>query len=292
MPASTYQTRAGLQWQNLICYKIMINQAAGNSIRVVQITDTHLFREPAAELLKLNTQESFEYVLNLIEKNETHVAMFLGTGDIAQDASLEAYKRFLSSMERFSAPMYWIPGNHDRRAVMQKAVGMGKQFLDCISAGSWQIVMLDSSITGEVHGWLSHSELQRLEARLAEADADHSHVLICLHHNPIPGNSQWMEGIGLRNAAEFFAILDRHLSARAVLYGHIHQALDFERNGVRYLCTPSTCIQFKPAVTDFALDDRNPAYRWLELYADGCIETAVERVTEYCLTVDHSSDGY
>jgi len=270
----------------------MINQSADNSVRVVQITDTHLFREPAAELLKLNTQESFEYVLNLIEQNETHVDMFLGTGDIAQDASLEAYKRFIRSMERFSAPLYWIPGNHDRRAVMQKAVGTGTQFLSCIDAGNWRIIMLDSSVTGEVHGWLSQAELQRLKARLAEADASHSHVLICLHHNPIPGNSKWMEGIGLRNAAELFAILDRYQSVRAVIYGHIHQALDFERNGVRYLCTPSTCIQFKQAVTDFALDDRNPAYRWLQLDADGRIETAVERVTEYFLTVDHSSNGY
>jgi Icc protein len=272
--------------------KIMINKAADNSIRVVQITDTHLFRDPAAELLKLNTQESFECVLALIEKNETLVDMFLGTGDIAQDASLDAYKRFISSMERFSAPTYWIPGNHDRRAVMQKAVGAGDQFLNFIDAGSWQIVMLDSSVTGEVHGWLSQPELQRLEVSLAEADASHSHVLICLHHNPIAGNSQWMEGIGLRNAAEFFLILDKYQSARAVVYGHIHQSLDFDRNGVRYLCTPSTCIQFKPAVTDFTLDDRNPAYRWLQLYTDGRIETAVERVTEYSMMIDHSSNGY
>jgi len=270
----------------------MINQAADNFIRVVQITDTHLFRQPAAELLKLNTQESFECVLNLIEKNETHVDMFLGTGDIAQDASLEAYERFIGGLERFSAPMYWIPGNHDRRAVMQKAIGPGKQFINCIEAGNWQIIMLDSTVAGEVHGWLSQPELQILENRLAEADASHSHVLICLHHNPIPGNSLWMEGIGLRNADELFAIIDRHPSARAVVYGHIHQALDFERNGVRYLCTPSTCIQFKPSVTDFTLDDRNPAYRWLQLYVDGRIETAVERVTEYSLTVDHSSNGY
>jgi 3',5'-cyclic-AMP phosphodiesterase len=270
----------------------MINQAVVNSIRVVQITDTHLFREPSAELLELNTEESFQCVLNLVRVNETQADIFLATGDIAQDASLEAYKRFLSSMAEFPAPLYWIPGNHDRRAVMQKAIGAGDQFLNCIDAGNWQIVMLDSTITGEVHGWLSLAELQHLEAILANADANNSHALICLHHNPVPGNSKWMTGIGLRNAADFFAILDSYQSARAVLYGHIHQALDFERHGVRYLCTPSTCIQFKPAVTDFALDDRNPAYRWLQLYADGRIETAVERVTEYSMTADHSSNGY
>jgi 3',5'-cyclic-AMP phosphodiesterase len=270
----------------------MGSQAAGNSIRVIQITDTHLFREPAAELLKLNTQESFDCVLELIKKNEIDVDVFLGTGDIAQDASLEAYRRFISSMEQFSAPMYWIPGNHDRRAVMQKAVGNGKQFCGAINEGNWQIVMLDSSVTGEVHGRLDHAELERLETVLTAADAHSQHVLVCLHHNPVPGNAQWMQGIGLHNAEDFFAVLDRFSSVRAVAYGHIHQTLDFERKGVRYLCTPSTCIQFKPGVTDFTLDDLNPAYRWLQLYADGRIETDVERVTDYLSTADHGSSGY
>ena len=270
----------------------MTKQSADNSVRVVQITDTHLFRDPAAELLKLNTQESFERVLELIDKNEQHVDVFLGTGDIAQDASSEAYLRFIKGMRHFSAPLYWIPGNHDRRSVMDQTPGGSAALQDRIDAGNWQIVMLDSAVDDEVHGWLAPAELQRLEEALTVTEQQGRHVLVCLHHNPVPGNSHWMEGIGLRNAAQFFAVLDQFTCVRAVLYGHIHQTLDFERRGVRYLCTPSTCIQFKQAVTDFALDDRNPAYRWLQLHPDGSIETAVERVTEYTFVVDHSSEGY
>ena len=262
-------------------------------VRIVQITDTHLFRDPAAELLKLNTQESFECVLELIENNEDHVDAFLGTGDIAQDASLEAYQRFAAAMERFSAPFYWIPGNHDNRAIMQKVPQQAEAFRNTLDIGNWRIVMLDSAVVGEVHGWLEDQELDHLENMLAELDQQPDvHSLVCLHHNPIPGNSHWMDGIGLRNADDFFSILDRHQSVRAVVYGHIHQTLDFDRRGVRYLCTPSTCIQFKQAVTDFALDDRNPAYRWLQLHPDGRIETSVERVTDYSFSPDHSSAGY
>jgi Icc protein len=47
------------------------------------------------------------------------------------------------------------------------------------------------------------------------------------------------------------------------------------RNDVRFLSTPSTCAQFLPGNEFFALDDRPPGMRWLELYADGSIETEV-----------------
>lgn len=271
----------------------MIRQFANKPVRVVQITDTHLFRDPTAELLKLNTQESFEHVLELVSENEERVDLVLATGDIAQDGSREAYSRFMQAMTRFRRPFYWIPGNHDRRHVMESVPGQEEAFRSSIRAGQWQIIMLDSALSGEVHGWLAEDQLQLLEAELSAADARQTvHCLICLHHNPVPGDSQWMEGIGLRNAEEFFAILDRHSSVRAVMYGHIHQSLDFHRKGVRYLCSPSTSIQFKRSADDFALDDRNPAYRWLALHTDGSIETGVERVSDHRFSVDHSSAGY
>ncbi len=270
----------------------MTKQSANSSVRVVQITDTHLFREPAALLLKMNTQETFESVLELVEQKESSIDLVLGTGDIAQDASLEAYERFIVGIKTLSAPFYWIPGNHDRLSVMASLPQHAGASQNLIVAGSWHIIMLDSSVVGEVHGWLAESELQHLEKALTAAQAlANVHVMVCLHHNPVPGNSHWMDGIGLRNAAAFFAVIDRFSSVRVVLYGHIHQTLDFQRDDVRYLCTPSTCIQFKQAVTDFALDDRNPAYRWLDLHPDGSIDTAVERVTK-TFVVDHDSTGY
>ena len=41
------------------------------------------------------------------------------------------------------------------------------------------------------------------------------------------------------------------------------------------MSTPSTCAQFLPRSEFFALDDRPPGLRWLELHADGHIETEV-----------------
>ena len=135
----------------------MIRQFADKPVRVVQITDTHLFRDPDSRLLKLNTQDSFERVLELVEKNEDHIDLVLATGDIAQDASKEAYGRFVSSMQRLRAPFYWIPGNHDRRSIMETVPGQRDAFNNTVRAGQWQIIMLDSAVVGEVHGWLGSS---------------------------------------------------------------------------------------------------------------------------------------
>lgn len=272
----------------------MTRKTAGAPVRVVQITDTHLFRDPRAALLKLNTQHSFEKVVELMAANEADIDLILATGDIAQDASVEAYLRFGAAMQSFQAPFYWIPGNHDRRRVMESLDQYQDAFTNLVSVSNWQVILLDSSVVGEVHGHLAERELVHLEQKLqaAQSNPQIEHCLVCLHHNPVPGSAVWMEGIGLHNDKAFLAIIDRFDFVRAVVYGHIHQELDFMRNDVRYFCTPSTCIQFKPEVTDFALDDVNPAYRWLHLYDDGRIESAIERVTGYEFEVDHTSTGY
>ena len=272
----------------------MAKRDAELPVKVVQITDTHLFRDPRAALLKLNTQDSFEKVMDLVIRNEASIDVVLGTGDIAQDASREAYLRFAKAMKPLKAPFYWIPGNHDRRQVMESLSPYKRAFTNLITLGKWQIVLLDSSVLGEVHGRLHDRELRHLEKSLQAAQQDPSieHVMVCLHHNPVPGSAEWMSGIGLQNQEEFLAIIDRCSSVRAVLYGHIHQELDFVLKGVRYFCTPSTCIQFKPGVQDFTLDDVNPAYRWMVLHPDGRIDSEVVRVTGYEFEVDHSSTGY
>jgi 3',5'-cyclic-AMP phosphodiesterase len=116
--------------------------------------------------------------------------------------------------------------------------------------------------------------------------------LIALHHNPVPGNSAWMRDIGLENGEEFFATIKISKKVKCVLYGHIHQELDFEHEGVRCLCTPSTCIQFKPDVTSFSLDRVNPGYRSLQLFDDGRVETEVRRVSGETFEADYNSPGY
>ena len=101
-----------------------------------------------------------------------------------------------------------------------------------------------------------------------------------------------MKDIGLQNDAQFFDIAKKSDKLKCISYGHIHQELDFEHEGIRCLCTPSTCIQFKPKVTSFRLDKVNPGYRTLKLLANGEIETEVVRVSGSFFEADYNSPGY
>ena len=179
-------------------------------------------------------------------------------------------------------PVYCVPGNHDDEAAMRAAL-RARPFQICGTAGhgDWLLVMLNSAVRGSAGGRIAPDELARLDASLA-AQRDR-HALVCLHHHPLPSGSRWLDSVALANADELFAVLDRHAHVRGLLWGHVHQAWEGERRGVRLLSTPSTCAQFKPNSDGFALDARPPAYRWLELGADGRIATGVQWVADAAL---------
>ncbi len=265
-----------------------------NPIQLIQITDTHLYGNPSGTLLKMNTHYSFEQVLNVVKQKESGIDLILATGDIAQDATEAAYKHFAENIAELEAPFRWIPGNHDSARVMSEVANGTSASDKTIRVNNWQILMLDTSIEGQVHGMLEQSELDFLADGLTAADKDEAidHCLVCLHHNPVKGNAGWMKDIGLHNKNKFWEIGKQSAKLKCIVYGHIHQDLDFEHEGIRCMCTPSTCIQFKPNVVNFALDQVNPGYRTLRLHEDGTIDSEVHRVEGKSFEVDFSSGGY
>ncbi|MFK7864690.1 MAG: 3',5'-cyclic-AMP phosphodiesterase [Pseudohongiellaceae bacterium] len=268
--------------------------ASSTPIKLVQITDTHLYGDDDGTLLKMNTADSLYHVVKLMKQNEADIDLLLATGDIAQDASIAAYEKFITAIKPLNSPCHWIPGNHDVATVMKFVAKDAELCNKTVQINNWNIVMLDSSVVGQVHGRLSADELDFLQTELDSAEKNSSidHCVICLHHNPVPGTADWMKDIGLQNDQRFLNALGHAKKVKAVIYGHIHQALDFEQQGIRFFCTPSTCIQFKPDATGFALDDVNPGYRRFELHADGSIDSEVVRLTDHELDIDLDSEGY
>ncbi|MEQ9209783.1 MAG: metallophosphoesterase, partial [Pseudomonadales bacterium] len=126
-----------------------------NPIKIVHITDTHLYGESDGTLLKMNTHDSLNHVLSMVRNNDPSIDLILATGDIAQDASVRAYEYFLDQMKEFDAPMRWIPGNHDVITVMDEVAadsGLNeKKFL----INNWAILLLNTSVIGQVHGNLA-----------------------------------------------------------------------------------------------------------------------------------------
>lgn len=245
-------------------------------IRLLQFTDLHLYGAASGALRGVVTWPALEGAVAHAVSHRSPWDALLITGDLVQDDP-SGYERVRELFGNSDVPVYCIPGNHDELGAMREALA-APPFQICGTAliGGWQLVMLDSYLHGMASGRLSAAELGRLDAALGAHP--HLHTLVCLHHHPIPMGSRWLDQVGLENGDDLFAVLDRHAQTRVLLWGHVHQAYDGRRNGARLLATPSTCAQFKPRLDGFAIDQRPPAYRWLDLYADGRVETGVEWV--------------
>ena len=260
------------------------------AIRVVQISDSHLFADPARKLLGINTEESLGWVVEQVQQEQKNPQLILATGDIAQDASVAAYERFKQHLAPLKAPIYWLPGNHDHVNVMAQAVNNPKHLSPCmIEQGVWRIILLDSAVPGEVWGQLVQSQLDFLHQSLE--NSKNYHVMICLHHHPVLMGSGWIDEIGLKNSAEFFSLTDAHSCVKAIVWGHVHQAFHQERKGVQLFATPSTCIQFKPNSDRFSLEGY-PGYRWFDLFDDGTLHSEVSRINPPYWNIDLKAGGY
>jgi len=262
-------------------------------IKVAQITDPHLFSATDGKLLGLNTDESLKSVVELVKTEQPDLDIVLATGDISQDGSEESYRRFESIISALQSPSYWLHGNHDNDVAILQVLNGNERLSPCvISAGqSWRIIMLNSSIKGEVGGALAESELEFLSEKLEE----HSDkfIIVALHHHPVKMGSAWLDEQMVSNADEFLNVIRKHKQVKALMWGHVHQETDTTNdNGLRLLSSPSTCVQFKPGQDDFTADTEAPGYRWLELFEDGSFETGVSRVEELKFEVDYTIKGY
>lgn len=259
-------------------------------LRLLQITDPHLMACGDGALLGVNTRDSLSAVIAEALRNHGQPDLILATGDLSQDGSESSYRAFAEAMQAFTCDMAWLAGNHDdARLLARIAAEYGASHRQLLRGG-WNLVLLDSSVAGEVHGCLTEGELAFLERALA-AQPERP-ALVALHHHPVPVGSDWMDRIGLRNRDDFWAVIDRHPQVRVVLWGHVHQLVDGERNGIRLLATPSTCIQFAPGSREFAVEALAPGYRWLELGADASIRTEVRRAEGFSFRLDLDSAGY
>lgn len=260
------------------------------AVRLVQVTDTHLYADPRGNLLGMVTLDSLDAVLGLVAAEALPADAVLATGDLVHDGSAAGYALLRDRLGRLGCQALALPGNHDDPRTLAEVLAT-PPVLKAREArfGDWQVLLLDSTVPGEDGGLLSAAELEWLGDALADGPGK---ALVCLHHSPLPTGSEWLDTMRLANAEAFFAVLDRHPAARGVLFGHIHQTFEAERHGVRIMGSPSTCVQFAKVRPRFGLDLRPPGYRWLALLPDGGIRSGVRRLVEPVGSVDLTSGGY
>lgn len=249
------------------------------SVRLIQFSDPHLSGDPAAVLRGVACLPALQAAIADAAHRFHRPDGILLTGDLVQDDP-EGYHWIREVFGNSSVPVMCLAGNHDvpdqmRAALAQEPFQVGGE----VAMGRWIIVLLDTWVDQSASGRIGERQLTRLREVLAtETD---KHVLICLHHHPVKMRSKWLDQVGLEDAEELLAIVRNHANVRGVLWGHVHQSMDSFLHGVRFMASPATCAQFMPGSLEFAIDNRPPGYRVLELMADGSIATEVVWLESY-----------
>jgi Icc protein len=249
------------------------------SVRLIQFSDTHLQGDPAASLRGVACLPALQAAIADAAHRCHRADGILLTGDLVQDDP-EGYRWIRHVFGGYDVPVMCLAGNHDlpdhmRASLAQAPFRVGGE----VEMGRWVIVLLDTWVQHSAGGRIGAAQLARLREVLQLQR--NKHVLICLHHHPVVIRSRWLDQVGLDDAEAFMAIVREHSNVRGVLWGHVHQSLDSFVHGVRFMASPSTCAQFLPGSKDFAIDDRPPGYRVLELMADGSIATEVVWLERY-----------
>ncbi len=173
------------------------------------------------------------------------VDFVLHTGDIMTDPTgAEEYDAASELLLELRAPVYTIPGNHDRLDGVRRAFGeQGDETYDySFSINGLDVICIDSATHGVDHGGaLSDTQLAWIEKTIASTVRP---FIVAIHHPPVRYGIPFMDFVGMKNPDGFHAILagarDR---VRGVYSGHIHQGLDFLRDGVHYSTVQGPQVQ-------------------------------------------------
>lgn len=266
-------------------------QCAPSDIKVLQISDMHLFASTEEQLVGVNTEHSFLSVLKLAQKESWPPDLIILTGDLSQDASEASYTRLISHLTTLNIPCYVLPGNHDTpntlADIFNKPPVLYKPF---VHHNNWLLTFLNSETPNEEGGTLDDNEVENLHIEVKQHPD--KHVLICLHHQLKAVGSEWLDTMTVKNPDALTQLITESTNVRGIIHGHVHQEFESDIAGKPIYAVPSTCFQFKPLSKEFAIDNIAPGYRWLRLQENGQIITNVVRQDKAPDNLEQNSAGY
>ena len=242
------------------------------SILIAQITDCHLPADPQQEYRGINPHENLQGLLQKVRL--LNPDLLLASGDLSEDGSRASYQALQEYFKSLGIPVLALPGNHDDANLLAEAFpGSPTNRISVSEHGSWQIIRLNSCLPGRPKGHLDEEVLRELESFLE--NHKHRPKLIALHHQPVTVGSPWIDKYRLFDPEAFLQLVDQCPDVKAVVWGHVHQVFETDRNGTAMLGSPSSAINSLPGAQKFTIDPAGPACRWLELKPDGTLLSGI-----------------
>jgi 3',5'-cyclic-AMP phosphodiesterase len=182
----------------------------------------------------------------------------LVSGDIANTPDDGEYEQARELLDRFDAPVYVLPGNHDDREGLKRhfAIPVGEEphLSYAVDLGPARLVCLDTQRPGRDGGQLDSQRLSWLERSLAQDEV--TPTLLAMHHPPLVVGVPSLDAIAIPpdERGALAESLARHRQVHVIAAGHVHRAIIGELGGARVIAIPSTDVQL-------ALDTEAPEIR-------------------------------
>jgi Icc protein len=250
----------------------------------IQLSDMHLFADPAARLWDVAPDPHLDSVIDTLAATAPEPEFVIVTGDCSADGSPESYRRLREKIARLTPTAYYLPGNHDdapymARFLADRTLARFEKFTQVFDACGWRFILLDSSVAGEDGGSIGNDQREWLRARLARDPK--MPTVVAMHNNPLPVGSRWLDTMTISDAPALLAVLDTAPHVKLVLFGHVHQEIETRRGATVYASAPSTFFQFKPRAAEFGQDEsRSPGARIVRLGDDHVAGSIVRVATE------------
>lgn len=219
-------------------------------IVVAQVSDLHVGIFAADPEREARHREQLARGLAQVAATVPEPALVLATGDLVDHGAEEEVAVLLGLLEAVPSPLVLLPGNHDDREVLARAVGKEappapglSPFDVAVDLGPLRVVGLDSLDPGKPSGRLLPAQLDWLDAQLGVDDRP---TIVAVHHPPVPIGHAAMDGMALVEPERLAAVLARHPHVALVVCGHVHRTTFGRLGAVPVVTAPSLAYQLAP----------------------------------------------
>jgi Icc protein len=249
---------------------------------IAHLSDTHFLGGDRPLYGRLATHDNLLRALEQLERSGTRPEAIVFTGDLADLAEPDAYRRLREIVEpvaaRIGAQIIWVMGNHDER--FQFATGL----LDeagttepqdrVYDVAGLRIIAFDSTVPGYHHGDLTDGQLDWL-AEVLSTPAPHG-TLLAMHHPPIPTPLELMALLELRGQERLAEVVGG-TDVRGILAGHLHYTTHSLFAGVPVSVAAATCYTMDLSAPRRTLSgvDGSQAFNLVHVYADQIVHSVV-----------------
>lgn len=230
--------------------------ARNDSLKVIQLSDTHLFADEDATLFGVKSNRKFRDLILHLQQDELHdTDLILLTGDLSQDESPQSYHKIVEILDPLNTPIYWIPGNHDNIQNLNEAFKKANNFFHSrrLSTLHWNFIFLNTKQEGTDSGFLAENELAALRDEVAKSES--KPLILVMHHHPMKVNTPLIDQHILRNHHEFWEIISS-TAVKLIICGHVHGDYTLKHNEITIQTSPASCFQFPKTIDELIIEEK------------------------------------